>query len=81
MAVRRRRTAPAEDAVRCFLCRGVIEPRDRDDAYERVLTDSVPSRPDYAHLECAGKAGYFDQPSEEEGRAAPCAARLRRRAR
>jgi hypothetical protein len=67
---KRRRRAAAALAVgeRCFLCRAPLSARDLPRAYERVLTDEIPSRTDRAHHECADRAGYFDQPDAEEER-------------
>ena len=68
-APKRRRAATAPIAGSpCFLCRRPIVARDLESAYARVLTDEKPARSDWAHAECAAKAGYFDQPDPEEER-------------
>ncbi|HEU4395077.1 MAG TPA: hypothetical protein VFS92_05885 [Planctomycetota bacterium] len=69
-APKHRRTADAATVGGlCFLCRRPLAARDLERAYARVLTDEIPARPDFAHGECAQKAGYFDQPDAEEERA------------
>ena len=68
MAVRARRVPPKVEPVLCFLCRNPIGPEDLEEAYERILTDAVPGTRDSAHLECAERAGYLDQPEGEEER-------------
>lgn len=61
-------TAVIGDRPACFLCDRVILAEEQERAYERVLSDTVPARVDYAHGECAQKEGLWEVPDEEEER-------------
>ena len=67
-AAKPRRKRPSVDAPTCFLCRDPIQREDQPDAYERLVTDEIPSRVEWAHGECAAEAGLPDGEDEEDPR-------------